>query len=670
MKKNSIFKMALLAALVVVGLAIAACQNPSSDEEEEENKNPPIQVTFTIEDHPTTRDYVIGNTIEPLAVSAVAPTQEQQEALTYQWYSNTKFSKTGGTVIGGATEKTFIPPISNAQAGEYFYYVVVSSENPKKDVASSPARIRVLAAATTEAPTAFTIDGTHYNYVRGFGGTGAFMFRKGQDAGASPDVDEDHIDKLMGPEGIEANILRIMCQDDYENLITNKIQGANGTDVTHWQDNAKNYFAVIRRANSYKAYVFANPWTAPAEMKVNGDVEGGAGDRSKLRTDSYVAYANHLRSYLKWLNDHDAPIYAIGILNEPDWGGSAHYEGMRMTGNEMRDWFRKVGHFTTQEVTNEGAVIGGAESVFATDVIPGFGGGQPTHHVLTMNGDTMGDPTINDPVLNDTAANTSNRNVELFGRHFYAQTTRYEKLVGKQNTPYAEKPDRNYNSGRPEGWNDQREIWMTEFSTEPSGQNPVVYTWPYVFDVLNLVDHSVRVNDESAFCYWYSHTWMGFVSDDDGVSPDFPRNTITTRGRAFAHYPKFAKETWRLGVTRTKTDSSNSFPYNPTPTYGNGDVQTNLDVKISAYEDRDGRFISVVMFTPVSRTGTGGHDAGDVQIVLPDGFVAKSAYAMKSTGAAAGEWWQDDPVVLAANGKSATVNLPRAAVLSVKFMKE
>jgi gliding motility-associated-like protein len=57
-----------------------------------------------------------GNT---LTVSAVG------QRLTYQWYSNTTNSNTGGTAINGATSATFTAPSSTAAT--YYYYVIVSS---------------------------------------------------------------------------------------------------------------------------------------------------------------------------------------------------------------------------------------------------------------------------------------------------------------------------------------------------------------------------------------------------------------------------------------------------------------------------------------------------------------------------------------------------------------
>ena len=47
---------------------------------------------------------------------------------TYQWYSNTTASTTGGTSIGGATSQTYTPPTSTA--GDKYYYCVVKSASP------------------------------------------------------------------------------------------------------------------------------------------------------------------------------------------------------------------------------------------------------------------------------------------------------------------------------------------------------------------------------------------------------------------------------------------------------------------------------------------------------------------------------------------------------------
>jgi O-glycosyl hydrolase len=624
--------------------------------------SPPVRV-FSVTHDPASRSYAPGGAIKPLTVELLEPGQ-----YAYQWYRNTAFSpaanpgKTlppvndaGWAPVQGATRNTYTPV--DSQPGDYYYYVQVKKSN--QTVNSRPALIRI-AAEQPSSDTVFTINDTKYNYVRGIGGTGAFMFREGADAG--PDATVEYIDKFMGDDGVGANILRIMVQDDYEKYLTGDIQGRN-RDM-HPHDPAHNYFAVIKRVNQYGGYVLASPWTAPAEMKLNSSLFGG--DNSGLRTSAAmrINYANHLKGFLKWLNDNGAPIYAISLLHEPDYAESADYEAMSMTAAQTVSFLRSVGHFTTQQ----------AESgAFVEDIIPGFGGGKPTHHVLTMNGESRGELSTSISDYNDTVIDdaTVNQHIELFGIHKNSTSTpgpRYAKLVGVRDTPWAERPDLNFTSeSAPELFvQGRREIWMTEQSfhgDDPSVPDQKLYTWAQVFPVMNSVDDSLRIKDESAYIYWNSQAFSGMVSSiNEG---GWQKGDITPRGRVYAHYARFVKETWRVGLTRTST--AFNFSFNPA-------VPTNFEnysVKASAYLDGNaGKFISVVIFTPSTPAGEYAVNVGHVRIDLPEGFTAKTAYALKSFGAGEGQYWLDELVLLSADGKSAFVTLPASTVISIKFMLE
>ncbi|MEC4050509.1 PKD domain-containing protein [Flavobacterium sp. SUN046] len=69
----------------------------------------------------TTQNICVGGTIAALTVSSTGGAG----TTTYQWYSSTSTSTTGGTAITGATAATYTPPTFNS-AGTYFYYVIVS----------------------------------------------------------------------------------------------------------------------------------------------------------------------------------------------------------------------------------------------------------------------------------------------------------------------------------------------------------------------------------------------------------------------------------------------------------------------------------------------------------------------------------------------------------------
>jgi hypothetical protein len=73
---------------------------------------------------PADATYVQGDTPTPLSVTASVG---DGGALSYEWYSNTIDSNSGGTAISGATSSYYTP--STAAVGTTYYYVVVTNTN-------------------------------------------------------------------------------------------------------------------------------------------------------------------------------------------------------------------------------------------------------------------------------------------------------------------------------------------------------------------------------------------------------------------------------------------------------------------------------------------------------------------------------------------------------------
>jgi len=82
-----------------------------------------------------------GNISESLALEASATGDAQ---ITYQWYSNTTASATGGTVVDGATEAVFALP-TTLTVGTYYYYCELSAEEAET-VTSTVVTVTVQAA--------------------------------------------------------------------------------------------------------------------------------------------------------------------------------------------------------------------------------------------------------------------------------------------------------------------------------------------------------------------------------------------------------------------------------------------------------------------------------------------------------------------------------------------
>jgi uncharacterized protein YjdB len=76
--------------------------------------------------------------------------------ISYQWFSNTANRNTGGTLIQGATSRTFTPP--TAREGTVYYYVVVTntnnnvSNNRTANIVSGTARVTVNQLVNTQIP--------------------------------------------------------------------------------------------------------------------------------------------------------------------------------------------------------------------------------------------------------------------------------------------------------------------------------------------------------------------------------------------------------------------------------------------------------------------------------------------------------------------------------------
>jgi len=678
-----------------------------------------VKGEFSIVHHPSSRNYITGADIEPLTVVM----SSQNEEFTFQWYSNTVHSNKGGTAISGATSSEYKPTLTSD--GKYTFYVTIKYGTDT--LTSSPAMIEISAQAI-QAPTAFKIGANRMNYIRGIGGTGSFMFREGSNADASPDADVQYIDLLMGVLG--SNILRIMVQDDYENYMENTVQSRNQSAYFH---NARdNFIPVIQKANEYGAYIFAHPWTAPKSMKSNNAIAGGY---LSSGSTSSVDFADWLRGFLTWLNTNEAPIFAIGILNEPEHGGGAAYEGMGMNATQMNSWLRTVGHYTTQRVTNR-VGAGETSSIFTDAIIPGYGGGAPTHHVLAAPGDSAG----NVAQLYDTSIenSVSNNRIDLITRHYYYGSARYSNVVGDSGTAWANRPQLSF-TGRFEAealaespqmfapgttaGNVKREVWQSEFdhnqnsnsTTIPAGN--VQRNWNMAFAAMNSVDFCFRIQSESVYDWWFSSSWSGLVtsyqgawsvggsanpSQASGGGTPWPAYTITPRGFAWAHYARYINETWLLDIARTR----GTIDFNPTSeSYNAG---SNVP-RISAFEDTDGKFINIVMYTPNASTNSSGNpptssgaigsgfgsgglngindptvlstNVGRLEIVMPDGFTPSSAIAIRSYGweLADGQtwdtvpngsprYWIDEPVFITNN--SVLVTLPGGNIISIHVKGE
>jgi hypothetical protein len=219
---------------------------------------------------------------------------------------------------------------------------------------------------------------------------------------------------------------------------------------------------------------------------------------------------------------------------------------------------------------------------------------------------------------------------------------------------------------------------------------------------MNDVDMTVRINHEAAFIWWSSKRFYSMLGDGTygtiGETKMTGGNVVVTngeylpRGWGLAHYAKFAKESYRVGVTYSGTTAGGAALAEGTNVNGNttGNFESTT-VKVSAFmklkggeifpvnwrnQDvniRDVEEISMVMFTPTNYSGGDGINMGTVRLQLPTGFRIADAAAMRSNAnifdaansSRGTPVWE--PVEITQDRNAAFVNLPASTILSVRF---
>ncbi|MBN1302572.1 MAG: T9SS type A sorting domain-containing protein [Melioribacteraceae bacterium] len=220
-------------------------------------------------------------------------------------------------------------------------------------------------------PAIINLDSTH-QVIRGFGAANILPWR--------PDMTQDEINTAFGTnEGqLGFSILRLRLPSSVNEFAMNvpTAQAAHEMGVT----------------------LIASPWSPPASMKTNNNTVGG-----ELKENSYSDYAAHLKSFADYMNDNNAPIYAISVQNEPDV--TVTYESCDWNADQMLKF-----------VKENAPAIG-------TKVIA------PESFQFRRN--------LSDPLLNDSIACA---NFDILGGHIYGG--------GLSSYPLAESKG--------------KEIWMTE----------------------------------------------------------------------------------------------------------------------------------------------------------------------------------------------------------------
>jgi len=203
-------------------------------------------------------------------------------------------------------------------------------------------------------------------------------------------------------------------------------------------------------AKSYGATLIAAPWTPPPGMKNNNDTANG-----NLNESSYSDYAAHLKSFCDYMNENNAPLYAIAFANEPDY--PPPYESCEWTASQSVNFL--VDH---ADEIGDIRLIAGESFAFQK--------------------------FLTDPILNNETAASK---ISIISGHIYGE--------GLVRYPLAEQKG--------------KEVWMTEHFTNTDSAN----IWSSALPVGREI-HDCMTANFSAYIWWYIRRFYGMIDESSNVT--------------------------------------------------------------------------------------------------------------------------------------------------------
>jgi O-glycosyl hydrolase len=320
-----------------------------------------------------------------------------------------------------------------------------------------------------------TVNNTKYQKVKGFG---AFVCSPQFGYGH---MSESEIRQVWGPNStLKCNIMRLYLpigeSSFYQSLSTAQL------------------------AKNLGLFVFASPWSMPAEWKTYNTVNANSsGNENHLKTAYYDTYANYLNNYVTYLKNNGVNLDAISVQNEPDW--KCDYAGCI---------------FSTTEMVN--FLANSASKINCKVIAPETIG--------------MSDNYAN-ALYNSSAALA---NFEIYGGHQYAGVgSAFKNLANKG-----------------------KELWMTEYLinwTEGSSGQDRNFSW--ASDAFNFATaiNTCMLNNVNAWVHYTAKRFYGLMGDGQRGTTS---GQITKRGYIMGNFSKYITGSTRLGSSFSSSALSGS----------------------------------------------------------------------------------------------------------------
>ena len=312
---------------------------------------------------------------------------------------------------------------------------------------------------TADAASACTVNTNKtYQTIRGFGGMNLPEWQ-------GYDLTDSQIQTVFGngKGQLGLTVLRIFVSDD-KNSWSRAIPTAKG-------------------AQKLGTTIFATPWNPPASMRQNGS-GGRTGGKYVLKNGAEAQYAQHLNSFVKYVEGQGVNLYSVSVQNEPDCSSDwTHWSPDRAA--------NFIANYGSQVKAGTKAKLMSPESFQYSNESTGFG--KMYYKKIVQNQAAM-------------------KNLDLFGTHFYG-TQR-----SQMDYPTVE------NSGK--------EVWMTEVYVPNSDTNSA-NRYPEAVKVAENIHNGLVVGNMSAYVWWYIRRSYSLIGQDDGKP--------TKRGYMMAQYSKWVR---------------------------------------------------------------------------------------------------------------------------------
>ncbi len=290
-------------------------------------------------------------------------------------------------------------------------------------------------AIQVEAASLCTVNtGKTYQKIQGFGGMNLPEW--------IGDLTSEQRQKVFGngKDELGFTILRIFVNDD----------------KNQWNKAV----ATAKYAQSQGATVFATPWNPPSSMRKNGNKDIYSGTY-QLKKDSWSAYANHLNSFIKYMEGQGVNLYSVSVQNEPDYAAEWTYWS-------TSDLTNFIAQYGKQITSGTKAKLMSPESFqYRKDI-------------------------YNSILGNQTAFN----NIGVFGTHFYGTQRSQMDFSALENC------------GKP--------IWMTEVYVPNSNHDADL--WPEAVEVAQNIHNGLTVGNMSAYVWWYIRRSYGPLKENGQIS--------------------------------------------------------------------------------------------------------------------------------------------------------